>query len=166
MSLCYNSPESHPFVSKKERDYLRSEIRQAKRGCERSVPWKHMITSVPVCALVISQVQLANLLHNTKTSKSSCNENIQVSFVGGQWLFVCDGFRAFAEVHEGSFGIYGSWNWSVHIIGELIHVDCNNCIWFSLWLFDSTAPFDDSAGPKILYCFMLVANCRYLKLYE
>lgn len=59
MSFCYNDPESHPFITEKERDYLRSEIRHIKRGSELPpTPWKQIFISVPVIALVTSQVHL------------------------------------------------------------------------------------------------------------
>lgn len=56
--LCSKDPESHPFITDKEKDYLRSEIGQLQRDDDLPpIPWKHIIFSVPVCALLISQVK-------------------------------------------------------------------------------------------------------------
>lgn len=57
--FCHNDPESHPFISKKEREYLKSEISQLKHNNELPpTPWKQIFISTPVCALLVSQVHL------------------------------------------------------------------------------------------------------------
>lgn len=73
MLICYNDPESHPFITEKERDYLRSEIRQTKRGGKLPpTPWKQIFLSIPVIALVASQVHLypMDIVHNISMSTS------------------------------------------------------------------------------------------------
>ncbi|XP_055294900.1 sialin-like [Sitodiplosis mosellana] len=55
--ICYNDPESHPFISKKELAYLELEIGQLKRHNNLpSTPWKEIFTSVPILVLIIAQV--------------------------------------------------------------------------------------------------------------
>lgn len=54
---CSNDPESHPFISKKELDYLKTEIGQLKRHSNLpSPPWKEIFTSVPIFVLMIAQI--------------------------------------------------------------------------------------------------------------
>ena len=54
---CYNDPESHPFITAKELDYLKKEMGQTKRNDDLPpTPWRSILTSVPVWALVIAQV--------------------------------------------------------------------------------------------------------------
>ncbi|XP_030754320.1 putative inorganic phosphate cotransporter [Sitophilus oryzae] len=53
--LCYSDPESHPYMSDNEREYLQKEL--ASVSTEKPpIPWKDIFTSVPVWALVITQV--------------------------------------------------------------------------------------------------------------
>lgn len=57
MFLCSSDPASHPFITEKEQNYLNSEMGQLKRATGLpSTPWKEMLTSPPVIALLIAQV--------------------------------------------------------------------------------------------------------------
>lgn len=61
--ICYKDPESHPFISEQERNYLRSEIGQLKRQTDLpSTPWKSILTSAPVLAYAIAQVIQCNAI--------------------------------------------------------------------------------------------------------
>lgn len=54
---CYNDPDSHPFVTEKELDYLKKEMGQTKRNDDLPpTPWMAILTSVPVFALICAQV--------------------------------------------------------------------------------------------------------------
>ncbi|XP_035775354.1 putative inorganic phosphate cotransporter isoform X1 [Anopheles albimanus] len=55
--LCYSDPESHPFISEKEKDYLKRELGTLER--DRTLPptpWRYILTSVPMMALVCAQI--------------------------------------------------------------------------------------------------------------
>lgn len=55
--LCYSDPESHPFVSDKEKQYLHKEIgANAIDRKDITIPWKHILTSGPIWALVAAQI--------------------------------------------------------------------------------------------------------------
>lgn len=55
--LCYSDPESHPYISDKEKDFLQKEL-----GClERDknlppIPWRAILTNAPMLALICAQV--------------------------------------------------------------------------------------------------------------
>uniref|UniRef100_A0AAR5QA61 Major facilitator superfamily (MFS) profile domain-containing protein n=2 Tax=Dendroctonus ponderosae TaxID=77166 RepID=A0AAR5QA61_DENPD len=53
--LCYSDPSSHPFISDKEKEYLEKELSNVS-NVKLDVPWKSILTSVPMWALVITQV--------------------------------------------------------------------------------------------------------------
>ncbi|KAK9693158.1 Major Facilitator Superfamily [Popillia japonica] len=53
--LCYSDPESHPFISDDEKNYLRKEIPNINNK-EKKIPWKQILTSVPLWALVVAQI--------------------------------------------------------------------------------------------------------------
>ncbi|XP_019869672.2 putative inorganic phosphate cotransporter isoform X5 [Aethina tumida] len=55
MLICYSDPESHPFISDKEREYLQKELGSVS-PVKRTIPWKAILTSVPLWALVAAQV--------------------------------------------------------------------------------------------------------------
>lgn len=55
--LCYSDPDSHPFISQKERDYLQTEIGQLKRNDNLPpTPWKDILTSAPMLAIIVAQI--------------------------------------------------------------------------------------------------------------
>ncbi|XP_050311164.1 putative inorganic phosphate cotransporter isoform X3 [Anthonomus grandis grandis] len=53
--LCYSDPDSHPFISDKEKEYLDRELASVS-STKLPIPWKAILTSVPVWALVITQI--------------------------------------------------------------------------------------------------------------
>ncbi|XP_076263007.1 putative inorganic phosphate cotransporter [Rhynchophorus ferrugineus] len=53
--LCYSEPESHPFITDREKEYLQKELGSLSTE-KPPIPWKGILTSVPVWALVITQV--------------------------------------------------------------------------------------------------------------
>ncbi|XP_056641371.1 sialin-like [Diorhabda sublineata] len=52
--LCYSSPEQHPFISKKEKEFLKLEIEGVSK-IRPPIPWKAFFTSAPVWALIAAQ---------------------------------------------------------------------------------------------------------------
>ncbi|XP_072384181.1 putative inorganic phosphate cotransporter [Diabrotica undecimpunctata] len=52
--LCYSSPEQHPFIGEKEKNFLKKEIEGISTK-KPNTPWKAMLTSAPVWALVAAQ---------------------------------------------------------------------------------------------------------------
>lgn len=55
--ICYSDPESHPFISDKERNYLQQELGRLERDKDMpATPWKAILTSVPMAALVCAQI--------------------------------------------------------------------------------------------------------------
>lgn len=55
--LCYNDPESHPFIKEEEKEYLRKEMGSLQRDKTLPpTPWRAILTSVPLWALVCAQI--------------------------------------------------------------------------------------------------------------
>lgn len=54
--ICYNNPEEHPFISEKERKFLYERLSAHTHKKPPSVPWRHLITSVPLWALIAAQI--------------------------------------------------------------------------------------------------------------
>lgn len=55
--LCYDDPESHPFIKNDELDYLRLELGQKSMSQQKqAVPWRQMFTSVPFAAMILATV--------------------------------------------------------------------------------------------------------------
>ncbi|GJQ72216.1 hypothetical protein Trydic_g3307 [Trypoxylus dichotomus] len=54
--LCYSDPESHPFISEKEKSYLRKELSNTISNKDKKIPWKQILTSTPLWALVVAQI--------------------------------------------------------------------------------------------------------------
>ncbi|XP_018323712.1 sialin [Agrilus planipennis] len=53
--ICYSSPESHPFISDKEKAFLEKEIEKDSKK-NKKIPWKHLLTSWPLWALILAQI--------------------------------------------------------------------------------------------------------------
>lgn len=55
--MCYSSPEEHPFITTTEKEYLRNELVNLKRRDKLPpIPWKAILTSIPVIALILAQI--------------------------------------------------------------------------------------------------------------
>lgn len=55
--LCYSDPSSNPFITEEEKDYLARTIGQTERSKDLGgTPWKAMLTSAPMWALIIAEV--------------------------------------------------------------------------------------------------------------
>lgn len=55
--ICFSDPESHPFISVKEREYLIAKINVLARNNEKPpVPWNQILPSIPIWSLIIGQV--------------------------------------------------------------------------------------------------------------
>nr|XP_012144752.1 PREDICTED: putative inorganic phosphate cotransporter isoform X2 [Megachile rotundata] len=53
---CYNSPDSHPFISQREIDFLHERMQAHTHKKPPPVPWRHLLKSVPLWALIAAQV--------------------------------------------------------------------------------------------------------------
>ncbi|XP_066254814.1 putative inorganic phosphate cotransporter [Euwallacea similis] len=53
--LCYSDPKQHPFISDEEREYLEEELRSVSET-SLSIPWKAIVTSIPLWALIAAQI--------------------------------------------------------------------------------------------------------------
>ncbi|XP_076756868.1 putative inorganic phosphate cotransporter [Xylocopa sonorina] len=53
---CYNNPDTHPFISEREKNFLQERMQAHTHKKPPSVPWRHMLTSVPLWALIAAQV--------------------------------------------------------------------------------------------------------------
>ncbi|XP_076292549.1 putative inorganic phosphate cotransporter isoform X2 [Lasioglossum baleicum] len=53
---CYNDPNSHPFISEREKAFLKERMSAHTHEKPPSVPWRHILTSVPVWALITAQI--------------------------------------------------------------------------------------------------------------
>jgi ACS family sodium-dependent inorganic phosphate cotransporter len=50
--FCYKDPDSHPFITQSEKDYLRKELNQLSRDKTiKKTPWWAICTNVPMIAL-------------------------------------------------------------------------------------------------------------------
>lgn len=56
--LCYNDPESHPYISDKEKKYLEEALGRHQTSHPSAIPWKAIFMSVPLWALVCAQVRI------------------------------------------------------------------------------------------------------------
>lgn len=54
--VCYNNPYEHPFISEKEVKYLHERMSEHTHKKPPPVPWRHMMTSLPVWALIAAQI--------------------------------------------------------------------------------------------------------------
>jgi MFS transporter, ACS family, solute carrier family 17 (sodium-dependent inorganic phosphate cotransporter), other len=55
--ICYKDPESHPFITQKEKDYLQREMGSLARSKTLApTPWAAILTNVPMMALVCAQI--------------------------------------------------------------------------------------------------------------
>ncbi|XP_045772308.1 putative inorganic phosphate cotransporter [Maniola jurtina] len=55
--LCFSEPNSHPYISKKELDYLNKSVDKAKSNIKKDpVPWKAILRSPPAWALLAANV--------------------------------------------------------------------------------------------------------------
>ncbi|KAF2903419.1 hypothetical protein ILUMI_02772 [Ignelater luminosus] len=53
--LCYSDPDSHPFISDKEKIFLEKELASVSKQ-KKDIPWKAIFTSVPLWALIAAQI--------------------------------------------------------------------------------------------------------------
>lgn len=60
--LCYNDPESHPYISDKEKKYLEEALGSHRNSQPSAIPWKGIFMSVPLWALVCAQVNSVHFL--------------------------------------------------------------------------------------------------------
>jgi ACS family sodium-dependent inorganic phosphate cotransporter len=54
--ICYNNPYEHPFISERELKYLHERMNEHTHAKPPPVPWRHMLTSAPVWALIAAQI--------------------------------------------------------------------------------------------------------------
>lgn len=54
--FCYSDPQEHPFISETELKYLNERLSQHKHKKAPSVPWRHVLTSISVWALVAANI--------------------------------------------------------------------------------------------------------------
>ncbi|OWR51221.1 sodium-dependent phosphate transporter [Danaus plexippus plexippus] len=83
--LCYSTPNTHPFISDKEKKFLNENV-QALIHSEKQildpVPWKALLRSVPLWSLIIAGSLLCYSTPNTHPfisdkEKKFLNENVQ-----------------------------------------------------------------------------------------
>ncbi|XP_050591921.1 putative inorganic phosphate cotransporter [Bombus affinis] len=53
---CFNNPDTHPFISERERNFLQERMHAHTHKKPPSVPWRHLLKSVPLWALIAAQV--------------------------------------------------------------------------------------------------------------
>lgn len=57
--LCYSSPNTHLYISKKELDYLNQTVKIAKeQDVQDPIPWRALLRSGAVWALVAAAVSI------------------------------------------------------------------------------------------------------------
>jgi len=52
--LCYSVPEDHPYITERELSYLNETV--APKKIVKPVPWKQILSSLPVWGLIIGQI--------------------------------------------------------------------------------------------------------------
>ncbi|XP_057660211.1 sialin-like isoform X2 [Diorhabda carinulata] len=53
--ICYSEPEGHPFISDEEKAYLKKSLENVSEE-KRQIPWREILTSAPLWALVAAQI--------------------------------------------------------------------------------------------------------------
>ncbi|XP_016838309.1 putative inorganic phosphate cotransporter [Nasonia vitripennis] len=53
---CYNTPREHPFISDKEATFLHQELSAVAHVNPPPVPWRHLLKSMPLWALISVQI--------------------------------------------------------------------------------------------------------------
>ncbi|KAF7265869.1 putative inorganic phosphate cotransporter [Rhynchophorus ferrugineus] len=53
--LCYSEPKQHPFISDREKEFLKKEL-ESVASVKPPIPWKALATSVPLWALIAAQI--------------------------------------------------------------------------------------------------------------
>lgn len=118
--ICYSNPGSHPFISKDEREYLQSELGQLKRNDNLPpTPWKSILTSVPMIALVCAQVKwiaFSCIYNSFKIKRSNkwihlIGCNLQIGHDWGFYIMVSDLPKYMSDVLKFTItdnGIYSS----------------------------------------------------------
>ncbi|XP_015588670.1 putative inorganic phosphate cotransporter isoform X2 [Cephus cinctus] len=54
--ICYNNPNEHPFVSEREKKFLHGFMKEHTHNKVPAVPWRHIMTSKPLWALIFAQI--------------------------------------------------------------------------------------------------------------
>lgn len=54
--ICYSTPDTHPFITEKEKVYLHETMNEHTHRQKQPTPWRHIITSGPLWALVAGKV--------------------------------------------------------------------------------------------------------------
>lgn len=55
--IVFNNPESHPYITEREKEYLRSELGELKRRDDLPpTPWRKLLTCPAVIALIFAQI--------------------------------------------------------------------------------------------------------------
>lgn len=118
MLLCYSDPESHPFISDKEKDFLKKELGQLERDKTLPpTPWRAILTSIPMMALVCAQV---NQFHSIQSTLLCSNAQIS------DWTrlgLLCYGDR-FTEIHGRCAEIFDFRKWIILFAALSSDVDC------------------------------------------
>ncbi|XP_065209922.1 sodium-dependent phosphate transport protein 3-like [Planococcus citri] len=65
--LIHDSPKQHPTISTLEKEYIESSLNVTSNKIKASIPWKHIITSVPfiICLLSVNSGMWAFMMMNT-----------------------------------------------------------------------------------------------------
>ncbi|KAG7210886.1 hypothetical protein KM043_012367 [Ampulex compressa] len=56
VAICYNNPEEHPFISEAEVKFLHERMSAHTHKRPPPVPWRHLVKSVPLWALIAAQI--------------------------------------------------------------------------------------------------------------
>ncbi|XP_046750564.1 putative inorganic phosphate cotransporter [Diprion similis] len=54
--LCHSNPDDHPFISDDEKNRLRKTIHEHTRKDVGPIPWRHLVTSGPLWAILVAKV--------------------------------------------------------------------------------------------------------------
>lgn len=119
MLICYSDPESHPFISEKEKDHLKKELGQLERDKNLPpTPWRAILTSVPMLALVCAQV---GPMHSD--IRSTFNYKVMHLKDWTRLGFLCDGDR-FTEIHVRCVTVFNLRKWTIFVASLSFDVDC------------------------------------------
>lgn len=54
--ICYNNPYEHPFISEREKKFLHERMNEHTHAKPPPPPWRHLLCSTPVWALIAAQI--------------------------------------------------------------------------------------------------------------
>ncbi|XP_022911267.2 putative inorganic phosphate cotransporter isoform X1 [Onthophagus taurus] len=144
--LTFSDPENHPFISDRERLFLKDELSHLHQENERKiVPWRSILTSIPLWSLVI----------------------VQIGHDWGFFSMVTDLPKYMSDVMKFNVGENGLWSSLPYIVMWIVAVGmgyfsdyCLKKNWFSISFARKFFTTIASIGPGIFIVAASYAECN------